>query len=481
MRWMPAAPSVELPTPTDGCRRQGAGTGAFQPRDSDVVDGVSEHHTPRTELRSSSIFTRGLVIVLILETTGVGLRYISQVILARLAGSHDYGQFTFAYSWGQLLSIPAGLGFSAAVIRFVPAYRAHRDWPHLRGIIRRSTQITSVTGAIIAAVGICTVKVFDLGGESQNALIISLASIPIFALSMLQAETLRGAGRLFSARVVPNVLQPALVIGVAGAVALVSGHLDSAWILLSFAISYVVGLVFQQAALRRSQAPDDIRTRRSYETRSWFSVAMPLLRVKGYQLALNQSDIILVGAIAGVTASGVYSAASKTATLAQLIFSAVTLAVSPSISAAWAKGDKRSVERTVRASAQLSFFPTLVLTLGLILFGGSILRLFGAPFSAAYVSLVVLSLGRLGNALTGPVGMILGVTGHQRINARVYGLAAVEQLVLDLLLIPKYGVLGASIASTVTMLSWNALLFISVTRLLGIRLWPLPARESHRG
>ena len=92
--------------------------------------------------------------------------------------------------------------------------------------------------------------------------------------------------------------------------------------------------------------------------------------------------------------------------------------------------------------------------------------MFGAEFEAGAASLVILAVGRLVSSMTGPVGSVLSVTGHQRINLAVYGAAAGLQLMLDLILIPQYGIVGAAVASTVAMVAWNAVLYIAVVKVL---------------
>ena len=93
--------------------------------------------------------------------------------------------------------------------------------------------------------------------------------------------------------------------------------------------------------------------------------------------------------------------------------------------------------------------------------------------------LLVLVFGYAVNALAGPVGSVLTITGHQSINAWVYGSAALVQIVMYVVLIPWLGINGAAIANMSTTIAWNLALFVIVQRLLHVRLWPLPLAGSH--
>lgn len=421
------------------------------------------------------LVTRGLAIVVILEVAAVGIRYSLQVILARLAGPEGYGTYTYALTWAQTLTIPAGLGLASVVIRYVPTYLAKEDWQHLAGLISRTRVFTLISGLILGGLGVVATLTLSDPGVTRTTLTIAFASVPLLALATLQAETLRGGGQLFSSRIVPTVLQPLLVIATCVGVALILGELSAVHAVLCLVAATAVGVAIQQVALRRSFPRSSAR---AHSTREWLRVGRHLMTIKVFQLVLNSSDIILVGALLGVTSAGLYAAASKTAAMAGLISQAVNLAVPPYIARAYAEGDRSSIQRQLRWSAKIGFLPTVGLATGVILLADPVLGAFGPAFKGASDALIVLTVGRLVSALMGPVGSVLNVTGHQRINLLVYGVAALLQVALVLLLVPILGMLGAAVACSVVTVLWNAVLYVMVMRIIGVRLWPLAARRT---
>jgi len=72
------------------------------------------------------------------------------------------------------------------------------------------------------------------------------------------------------------------------------------------------------------------------------------------------------------------------------------------------------------------------------------------------------------NAATGSVGNLLTMSGHERDAARGFVFAAVLNLVLNVLLIPAYGIVGAAVAAAISLISWNLILAALVYRRLGI-------------
>jgi len=103
-----------------------------------------------------------------------------------------------------------------------------------------------------------------------------------------------------------------------------------------------------------------------------------------------------------------------------------------------------------------------VSSLILILFGDFALRLFGAEFSVGYPALAILLCGQLIHAFCGPTGHMMAMTGLQDIYAKVITYSLFLNLGLNLVLIPKIGMLGAAIASAVSLASWNLALAVYV-------------------
>jgi len=111
----------------------------------------------------------------------------------------------------------------------------------------------------------------------------------------------------------------------------------------------------------------------------------------------------------------------------------------------------------------------LVLTILFVALGRSFFNLvFGPEYDASYVPLLILLAGQMVNSAAGSVGFLLNMTGHERETARGMAVAATLNVVLNLLLTPLWGVQGAAIATAVSMIAWNALLWWAVHQRLGI-------------
>ena len=95
-------------------------------------------------------------------------------------------------------------------------------------------------------------------------------------------------------------------------------------------------------------------------------------------------------------------------------------------------------------------------------------QVFGGPYVQAYSALCILVIGQLINAVMGSVGLFLSMTGHEKETLRALAISAILNVVLNALLIPKFGIIGAASATAVSVVLWNVILGIQLYRRLNL-------------
>lgn len=68
----------------------------------------------------------------------------------------------------------------------------------------------------------------------------------------------------------------------------------------------------------------------------------------------------------------------------------------------------------------------------------------------------------------GSVAILLNMTGHEQDTARVVAISAIGNIALNLILVTLWGLIGAALASAITLSAWNILLWLAVRRRLNI-------------
>jgi len=116
--------------------------------------------------------------------------------------------------------------------------------------------------------------------------------------------------------------------------------------------------------------------------------------------------------------------------------------------------------------------PLLVFTLAagtiLVVFGERLLSLFGPEFPAGQPALVLLVIGQTVNVAMGPVALLLVMTGHERVLAISTCACGVLNIVLNVVLVPFWGLVGTAMSLAISLSVWNILLAVWIKRRLGI-------------
>ena len=220
-------------------------------------------------------------------------------------------------------------------------------------------------------------------------------------------------------------------------------------------VALVVALAIQTFFFRHSVPKEILAAEPVYESRAWMRVALPLFMVSGFALILRRVDTLMIAGFLGPEDVGRYSAGARSAELVSFILAAVNVVAPAAISALHTQGRRADLQRFLTRMAHLSFWPSLAIGLTLVLGSEMLLSLFGPGFSAARGALTVLVVGHLINAAAGSAGFLLSMTGHQDRVALTYGWTAVLNITLNYILIPRFGITGAGVATATSMIVWN--------------------------
>jgi O-antigen/teichoic acid export membrane protein len=111
---------------------------------------------------------------------------------------------------------------------------------------------------------------------------------------------------------------------------------------------------------------------------------------------------------------------------------------------------------------------TFPLAAVMIFFAAPLMRIFGHDFEAGWPILIIGAIGQLVNCGVGSVGYLLLMSGNQRCLIKVEAVMAVLMVLLNLLLIPRWGITGAAVGAAFTNVVGNAWYLVEVRRKLGL-------------
>jgi O-antigen/teichoic acid export membrane protein len=202
--------------------------------------------------------------------------------------------------------------------------------------------------------------------------------------------------------------------------------------------------------------------------RSWSRAAGLMMLANGFLAVLYSLDVLMVGALHSTTSSGIYNVATKLAILVLFMMNAAQVVAGPMFAAAHAHGRPEELRRVVRTFNFLSALAGIPIACLIAVLSPWLLAAFGPEFGDARYPLLVLLAMQALNALTGPVGLLLGMTGRQKDLAMLLGCAVLLNAALNWWLIPTHGALGAAWASFISHAAWKIAGVVHIHRTLRI-------------
>jgi O-antigen/teichoic acid export membrane protein len=176
-------------------------------------------------------------------------------------------------------------------------------------------------------------------------------------------------------------------------------------------------------------------------------------------VSTSQSDILLLTWLVGSEQVGLYRIAIQGAALVEISLTIVGVVLAPRISALYVRGRHKDLQTLITNGARAALVVALPIAIVFAAMGKEMLILvFGPEYSKAYPPLLILIGGQLFNVAAGSVGTVLNMTGHERDTTRGLMIAAVCSFILNLILIPPFGMIGAAIAAASGLVIWNLLL-----------------------
>ena len=400
-----------------------------------------------------------------------GLSFVVTIILARTLGTEGFGAYSYAFAWMVLLGVPAIFGMDQLLIREIATYRLHSQWHLVRGLLRtanRSVFMVSVCLAMVAGV-----SAWFLRGRWTPDMVatfwLSLIFLPLISLTRVRQGALQGLQHVVLGSIPERLIQPTLFLGF---VAVVSWKLNRMTAPLAMGMNIVAALVAFVIGARWLQRTLPLTVKHvepAYRNSAWLRSALSMLLFSSVSVVFSQADLLILGAIKGTNAVGLYSVADRGAEMLTMMMVAQSGAFASTAAALYAARDIETLQRLATRIARWNLLITLPLAAIFVLFGEWILfYAYGAPFTPARESLAILSLGQLVNVTMGLNVLLLIMTGHETQAAAALGAGAVANIVLNLLLVPVWGMEGAAIGNTCSVVCWNVLATFALYRKTGV-------------
>jgi O-antigen/teichoic acid export membrane protein len=420
---------------------------------------------------SEASLTRRLAgTIFIIRVVSAALAYFSQILLARWMGTSDYGVYVYVWTWVLLLGSMMDFGISASAQKIIPEYRTSGEHDLLRGFISGSRWLTFAVSALVslALAGVVRCLAPWIDPAAELPLYIGCMTLPAFVVANTQDGIARSHDWMRLGLMPQFIIRQALIIGITASAFLLGFHIGATAAMVASAGAVWIAMAGQMTVLNRKLGMHIEPGPKLYDIGGWLAVSLPILLVEGFYLLLSYTDVLVLQQFRPSDEVAVYFAVVKTLALVSFIHYAMSATTAHRFAEYNAVGDKARLSAYVAHAINWTFWPSLAATLVLLALDRPLLWLFGPQFVVGYDIMFIAAIGLVVRAAIGPVERLLNMLGHQRVCALAYALAFVMNLVLCVMLVPRFGGHGAAAATSISLTFETVLLFWIVRRRLGL-------------
>ncbi len=385
--------------------------------------------------------------ILGLRLANVPLQFLLFTLIAwhyPLAQVGIYALFNAAWMFARQLG-PMGLDQSS--LRFIPALQASEKDAEARWFEYRARRLVFavlVAGTIAIGLLLLALDIQQLSGVGLWPFVMGLVALPGYALVAVMAGQFRARGRIQAGQWPDSILLPLAAMVIIQA-AQVMDQTTLFWLLAAHALA-VWCTVAVYWGLSFSHLKGDVAPLSGDQIAEIRQTSLTIAFGVGINVLANRLPLIFVSAIIGTPAAALYEAAQRIGALGTLGTWAAGAAVSPMISDAYTRNQTARMQDLLIASSWTAFLPALIICLGLIPWGGTVLSLFGGEYIPAHATLAVLAAFAAVNASAGLTSHTFNMTGQEAIVLKFNGAQLATICLLAPPLIYLTGLVGAALA-----------------------------------
>ncbi len=421
-----------------------------------------------------SLIVRAVSGGLVVKVISMGLAFAAQLVLANTLGASEYGKYLLVLGWLAFLLPLATLGTGESVVRLVGQYVEGKEHRQMNGVIVLANIVCVAAALLVGGALVMGVLIGVENGwiaeDLKMVFILGAALLPLMSLSAPRKGALRALLKAWQSLIPDGIVKPAL-IALFMAVSAFYFNTASAETAMLFNMSAtLLAFLFGTYLLHRALPEASKGSGRKFHTAEWLRISVPFTLLAWLYVALSQADVVMLGMFKETSEVGIFAAAHKLGSLALFGSSAVWAIAAPMVARAYKAEEQNKLRKIAVISVRVNFLLTFSATLVLLLFGSQLLTMFGNDFTQGESILRVLAIGYPVSAAIGGgmVGFLLTMTGRQMIATYIVAGAALTNIILNLLLIPEYGGVGAAIATVVAIFLMNLAKLIAVMKVIRI-------------
>lgn len=420
---------------------------------------------------------RGSGLSFFLRFGGLMSGYLLTLIIANLFGADGLGDYVLSITVLRLFTLLSKLGLDTTSIKFIASFASQNKWISIFKF-RNKVVFILIISSIFFSFLLYTLSqpIADLINAQVKYIKLNSFFILPMSFFMLHYQSLRGLKRIAEFSFFYRMSQSLFTVV---SVLIIYYFIQDnevpiyAYLVSLLLVSVLAFLSFRYNLNKKSYGKESAEMQ-ILKYSQILKISIPLMFAQSVQFIMAWTDKLMLGSMTTTVDVGVYHTAFKLSMFAAVALMSVNSIASPKFAEMFAKKDFLGLKKVVHQSTKMIFWSSFPLVIVFFMFPNFLLGLFGEEFKVGVTAFIFLSCGRLISSFSGSVGNILQMTGNQNIYAIILLIGAILNVVLNLILIPLYGINGAAIASMSSLIVWNLSMVLVVKQKFGFYTFYIP-------
>jgi O-antigen/teichoic acid export membrane protein len=429
--------------------------------------GASGARTPDEGVATDGIGRNTVYALLVQLTTGFFTTVVT-LYLVRALGTKGLGLFALALGVGRLATLVADLGIPQSLARFLAEARGDRR--AVAALLGDAVRLKLVTAAVVAATLFAAAgPIADAYGQQGLAWPVRGIALSLFAESLLAlyVSAFIALGRNSVNLTLTFLESLTEMLAIVALVALGAGATGAAF---GRAGGYAFGALVGTWMVMRLLGRTAVIARPQGRMRQLARYAVPTFLTNGMYVVYTQVDVLIIGALLGASAVGIWAAPMRLTIPLAYLGQAIANSVAPRQAASAEGANVRAFETSLRwlIIAQSALLAPIIVWAGPITD-----LLLGGQFHESANVLRALAVFIFLGGLSPLISITVNYLGQARQRIPIVISALLVNVVIDLTLLPRIGVVAAAIGTTVAYCLYVPAHFVICRRELGVPLRPL--------
>ncbi len=382
--------------------------------------------------------------------------YFTRALLSRVISPEEFGLFYSVFTTVLFVGVLTDLGYGNALVKYISHFRALKRYQSIYASIVIVALVKFLLG--LSVVGVLMVLAPSLATyyfkHPDAVYLLYITSLWIFLSVVMNLVTniLTGFRKMYSVALLYLGQKALFFIAVLGFALLFQfkNVLMPVYANLIAMFSFVLFFVPLRNCFSKFHMPLHLSKKLFWKLTRF---ALPsMLNSVGYTF-VGYLDVLLLTAYRSLSEVGIYNTVLPTALIITYFATSIALVFLPIASELWAKGSRKRLVQGIQLVYKYGLFIAIPASLLLIFYANTIMGvLFGRSYISGAVPLKILAFGVILVSIFKINTSVLSGIGKPQEATKIILPAAFFNLILNLILIPKYGMVGAAITTTLSYL-----------------------------